>query len=82
MADKGKITQSIRSYLSSKGALSDASIGDTDSLLESGLIDSLTVMELSEFIQQEYGIALQDDDLVPENFDSLQALTDLVAARI
>ncbi len=46
-------------------------LGDTDSLLESGVIDSTGVLELVAFIEETYGITVQDDEIVPENLDSI-----------
>jgi acyl carrier protein len=50
-------------------------LSETDSFLERGLIDSTGVLELVSFVEQTYGFQIQDDELVPENFDSLAALT-------
>ena len=47
--------------------------GDT-SLLESGLIDSTGVLELVEFLESRFGIAVDDADLVPENLDSIDRI--------
>jgi acyl carrier protein len=44
------------------------------SLLESGIIDSLAIFELTEFIEKTYEIQVDADDLIPENFDSLKAI--------
>jgi len=51
------------------------------SLLESGIVDSLGVLDLVGFIEQQFGIEAQDDDLVPENFDSIDALARFVRER-
>ena len=51
------------------------------SLLESGIVDSLGVLDLVGFIEEEFGIQAEDDDLVPENFDSIEALTRFVTER-
>ena len=51
------------------------------SLLESGIVDSLGVLDLVGFIEEQFGIEAQDDDLVPENFDSIDALTRFVTER-
>jgi acyl carrier protein len=51
------------------------------SLLESGIVDSLGVLDLVGFIEEEFGIQAEDDDLVPENFDSIEALTRFVTDR-
>ncbi len=51
------------------------------SLLESGIVDSLGVLDLVGFIGEQFGIEAQDEDLVPENFDSIDALTRFVRER-
>jgi acyl carrier protein len=59
----------------SKGLTSESS------LLESGIVDSLGVLDLVGFIEEQFGIEVQDDDLVPEHFDSIDALTRFVQGR-
>jgi len=51
------------------------------SLLDSGIVDSLGVLDLVGFIEEQFGIEAQDDDLVPENFDSIEALARFVRER-
>lgn len=51
------------------------------SLLDSGIVDSLGVLDLVAFIEEQFGIEAQDEDLVPENFDSIDALTRFVNER-
>ena len=56
-------------------------IRDTDALLESGILDSQGVLEVVTFIEQEYGISVPDDDLVPENFQSVERISAYVESR-
>jgi acyl carrier protein len=46
-------------------------VGDDDSFLANGIIDSLGVMQLVTFVESEYGVRVADTDLVPDNFDSI-----------
>ena len=55
---------------------------DDMSFLEKGLIDSTGVLELVAFVEGKYGISVADEDLVPENFDSVSRLSDYVEAKI
>lgn len=48
---------------------------DEDSFLDSGIIDSTGVLELVMFLEEGFGIKVQDSDLVPENLDSIERLT-------
>ena len=47
------------------------SIDDCTSLIEKGIIDSTGILELVDFIENNYDIKVKDSELTPENFDSL-----------
>lgn len=55
--------------------------GDTDSLLETGVLDSTGVLELIEFLEMEFGITVEDNETVPENLGSIAGITRFVAAK-
>jgi acyl carrier protein len=55
---------------------------DDDSFIERGIIDSTAVMELVAFLEQRYRIKLQDQELIPDNFDSINRLAQFVARRL
>jgi acyl carrier protein len=57
-------------------------ISDTDPLLESGILDSMGVLELVTFVEQEFGVTVSDEELVPENFQSIRLLADFVLAKL
>ena len=56
-------------------------IQDDLPLLEKGILDSLGVLDLVEFIEKEFHIPISDDDLSPENFQSIEQLTRFVNSR-
>jgi len=43
-------------------------------LLEGGIVDSLGILELVNFMEEEFGISVVDEELVPENFSSIDSL--------
>jgi acyl carrier protein len=55
---------------------------DDDSFIERGIIDSTAVMELVAFLEGRYGIKLQDQDLIPDNLDSINSLARFVENRL
>lgn len=57
-------------------------IDENESLIESGIIDSLGIVELIEYMEDTYGIVVGEEDLVPENFDTLAAIQALISKRI
>lgn len=58
-----------------------AAIGDGDSLLDAGLIDSTGILELVAFLEQEFAIAVADQDIVPDNLDSIERIDAYVTRR-
>jgi acyl carrier protein len=59
----------------------EGAFGDEESLLANGVIDSMGILALVTFTEEAFGIAVDDDDLVPENFDSIAALAALVERK-
>ena len=55
---------------------------DDQSLVEAGLIDSLGVAELVAFVETRFGIEPADEELVPENFDSIALIASFVQRKL
>lgn len=55
--------------------------GDT-SFLEQGMIDSTGVLELVSYIEEAFGFQIADDELVPENLDSINRITRFIGRKI
>ncbi len=60
----------------------DGTLGDDVSFLSTGIIDSTGVLELVSFIEEEYGISVEDEELIPDNLDSIQKLSDFVQRKM
>lgn len=54
---------------------------DDESFLEAGVVDSLGVVELVSFVEETYNIEVPDDDIVPDNFDSVDNLAGYISRR-
>jgi acyl carrier protein len=54
-----------------------ATLGPDDPLLD-GALDSIDALKLVVFVEERYSIRFDDDDLVPQNFDTITTLADLV----
>lgn len=55
---------------------------DEDSFLETGVIDSLGIMELVLFVGEEFNITIEDNEVVPQNFDSIQKISDYIRTKM
>ncbi|HOX25363.1 MAG TPA: acyl carrier protein [Candidatus Krumholzibacteria bacterium] len=54
---------------------------DGMSLLDNGIIDSTGVMELVAFLEGDFGLSIADEDLVPENLDSVDNLVAFITRK-
>lgn len=58
------------------------SLQNDDSFLETGIIDSTGVLELVAYIEDQYHVEVDDDELVPENLDSINRLIDFIDSKL
>jgi acyl carrier protein len=54
---------------------------ENTNLIERGIVDSMSLVRLISFIEENYGIQVQDEDIVPENFSSLNKISSFIAER-
>jgi acyl carrier protein len=50
-------------------------------LIERGVVDSLGIMHLVSFVESEYGVTVEDEELTPDNFATIRALANLVKTK-
>ncbi len=55
---------------------------DSPNLIEDGIIDSLGIMKLLNFIEHTFRIHVSDTELIPENFETIEAISTLIANKI
>lgn len=56
-------------------------LGDGESLLAAGLIDSTGILELVSYLESEFGIVVEDAEIVPENLDSVGQIAAYVGSK-
>ncbi len=54
---------------------------DNTSFLDEGIIDSMNVLELIMFVEEKFGVTVADQDIVPDNFDSVTQLADFIRSK-
>jgi acyl carrier protein len=73
------VEQRIRNFILENFLFGHANgLKDSDSFLEFGIIDSTGILELVAFVGETYGIVVEDEDMIPDNLDSI----DRVAAYV
>ncbi len=77
------VANKIREYLSQNFLFSDHGFAyeDDASFLELGIIDSFGFMELLQWVEHEFSISVADDELVPDNFDSVRKLSSFILGK-
>lgn len=78
------IREQIRQFIIDNFIFDDRAnkLNDDDSFLEQGIIDSTGVLELVMFVEETFGIEVADEDVVPENLDSVRGVTEYVTGRL
>ncbi len=54
---------------------------DTASFLENGIVDSMNVLEIVMFVEEKFGIKVEDAEIIPENFDSVAQLASYIRKK-
>ena len=81
--EQAAIKTTIRKFLVDNFLFGDNSLqfSDSDSFLETNLIDSTGIMELVSFIEQNFEITIEDNEILPENLDSLTNVARFVQSK-
>jgi acyl carrier protein len=76
------IRQQVRDFIVQNFFVADASsLADDDLLLDLGIVDSTGVLEIIRFVEETFGLRLDDADIVPENLGSVARIAGFVAGH-
>lgn len=56
-------------------------LSDNDELLERGIIDSMKLMQLIQFMEEEFNVSINEEDLSRENFETISRLRELIVRK-
>ena len=56
-------------------------IGLSDSLIESGIVDSLGTLDTVLFLEQEFGLLVEEEDMVADHFESIESISNFVDSK-
>jgi acyl carrier protein len=77
------VKQELRHYIVEHMLFGDGDrLSETTSFQESGVIDSTGFLEIVAFIEEKFGVAVADGDLVPEDFDTLDKMAAFVQRNL
>lgn len=73
----------VRNYVVTSFLFGDAaSLQDDTSFMGGGIIDSTGILELIMFIEETYAIKVQPEEMLPENFDSVNRVALFIARKL
>jgi acyl carrier protein len=78
MSDEDRIRAFITEELN---AGSDGELSNDYPLIENRVIDSMGIFELVSFVESEFGVKIDDEELVPEHFGTITRIADLVESK-
>ena len=82
MNKKNREQDEIRKFLIANFPLyKQTELSDNESLLENGIIDSMGILEIVNFLNDYFGLEVTDEDLIPENFDSVIGISNFVRTK-
>ena len=77
------VEKEIRKFIEENFILDENdNLSSEDSLLEKGIIDSTGVLELVAFIEENYNFKIKDEELIPENLDSIKSISRFIQERL
>lgn len=78
-----ELEKKIKGYILENYLFTDdeSQLASGDSLLERGIIDSTGILEVIMFLEDEFGVTVDDDEMVPENLDSVANLVAFVQRK-
>ena len=59
----------------------ETQVGDEDSFMKNGILDSTGIVELMSFLEEKFGIEVDDEEMVPENLDSINNVVSFVSRK-
>ena len=75
-------TQKLREFITTNFYVAEpAALKDDQSLLESGVVDSTGVLEIVQFLESDFGVKVEDTEIVPENVDTISRLSAFIARK-
>ena len=80
MATQFDVAPEIREWLK-QNVTGGREVSDDEPLIENGVLTSLQTVELVMFLEERFGIVIEDEEFDEENFGSIEAISELVASK-
>jgi len=81
MTDSSAVKDKVESYIHKTAHADKGKIKGDSRIFKEGYFDSMGFILMITFIEEEFGIKTSDDDLIEENFESINAITDFIERK-
>ena len=83
MSEEEILVKRVREYVVENFLLGEEEdeFSNEQSFLESGLIDSTGILEMITFLEETYQIDIEDEEMIPDNLDSVERVVRFVASK-
>ncbi|WP_167957218.1 acyl carrier protein [Anaerosporobacter faecicola] len=71
----------LKEFLKKEIFFSEEEFSDSQQLIDSGMIDSISIVKVIIFIEKNFGVSFSEDDMSPENFETLQAMLNTIELK-
>ena len=77
------VEDKVRNYILENYLFTDdqSELNSEDSFLEKGIIDSTGILEIIFFLEEEFGLSIDDDEMIPENLDSVNNIVKFINSK-
>jgi acyl carrier protein len=81
--DQTEIRKKMRDFISETFLIGNNNgLKDSDSFMQNGIVDSTGILELASFVESEYEITVEDNEMIPDNLDSIDNLAGFISRKI
>ncbi len=81
MKNSFPLKQELKEYIVETSLTDKSKIKDDTLIFDAGLLDSMGLLFLIEFLNEKYGIEVEDDELNPKNFESINSIVAFVQSK-
>ena len=78
------VEDKVRSYILENYLFTEdqSELNNDDSFLDKGIIDSTGILEVIFFLEEEFGISVEDEEMIPENLDSVNNIVKYINSKL
>lgn len=80
---KNRYLREVRDFITANFPVAGKiKVADTDDLLTRGIVDSLGLLLVIDFVERQYGISVHETEVIQKNFGSLDALSSFILSKV